>query len=69
MDRGAWQAIVHWVAKSGTEQPTLSLHFLLWGGIIVLKSLGLDLKYTSKIVKKEGVKNIEAESWTGIKAG
>lgn len=42
---------------------------IMAGGIIVLKSLGLDLKYTSKIVKKEGVKNIEAESWTGIKAG
>ena len=42
---------------------------IMAGGIIVLKSLGLDLKYTSKIVKKEGVKNIEAESWMGIKAG
>ena len=29
MDRGAWQATVHGVAKSWTaEQPTLSLHFL-----------------------------------------
>ena len=36
MDRGAWQAIVHEVAKSGTRLKRLSMHALLPYGWLFL---------------------------------